>query len=164
MKNITKTVFLGSLSLLFILPTLAKVKTTSMYIFGVATSLIDSSTYITSIQHLDTAYLDTKTKFLGGRGEYSIQLQTYLEQTTGKANLVTSIFFNEKHKKLQKEWEHVRNKALRDTMLVVKPIIQEPVFTTTTWMKPVEEIPVKEKSSKKKKRASIQEESSEVQP
>ena len=47
--------------------------------FGVATSFNDSTLYITEIQEISGAYIDSKTKFLVERDNYSYQLRDYLK-------------------------------------------------------------------------------------
>lgn len=51
-----------------------------VYLFGFAASFNDSTVYFTELQRLDSAYIDTKTKFLYSRENYSYQLQDYLDQ------------------------------------------------------------------------------------
>lgn len=88
----------------------AKVKQKPVYIFGFAESFVDTVGYITDVQFLDSAYVDTKTKFLVGRNMYSVQLQQYLQQNTDCKNPVTSIFFADKKEKLEKKQLSIRNK------------------------------------------------------
>ena len=52
-------------------------QTISMY--GFAASYNDSTVYFTEIQSVDSAYIDSKTKFLYGRSDYSYQLRNYLD-------------------------------------------------------------------------------------
>ena len=60
----------------------AKVKVApKMYIFGFSASFKNSIVYFTDIQELDSAWIDTKTKFLLGRDSYSAQLKDYLSTT-----------------------------------------------------------------------------------
>ena len=74
----------------------AKVKQKPIYIFGFAASFTDSIGYVTDVQYLDSAYVDTKNKFLIGRNMYSVQLQQYLQENMDCKNPITSIFFGEK--------------------------------------------------------------------
>ena len=57
---------LGLLLLFFIcfISGFAATKQTKIYMFGVATSFNDSTLYITEIQEISGAYIDSKTKFL----------------------------------------------------------------------------------------------------
>ena len=88
----------------------AKVKQKPVYIFGFAASFTDSVSYITDVQYLDSAYVDTKSKFLIGRNMYSVQLQQYLQENMDCKNPITSIFFAEKEEKLQKKLLSVRRR------------------------------------------------------
>lgn len=99
----------------------AKVKQKPVYIFGFATAFTDSTGYITDIQCLDSAFVDTKTKFLIGRNMYSIQLQEYLEQNENCKHPITSIFFGDK-KKLEKKRLSIRNRYEKYRDFTVKPI------------------------------------------
>lgn len=80
----------------------AKVKQKPMYLFGFATSFVDSLAYVTDVQYIDSSYVDTKTKFLVGRNMYSIQLQQFLMKNEGCKHPVTSIFFGKKKEKVEK--------------------------------------------------------------
>ncbi|MBO4841401.1 MAG: hypothetical protein J5524_09940 [Bacteroidaceae bacterium] len=88
----------------------AKVKQKPIYIFGFAASFTDSIGYVTDVQYLDSAYVDTKNKFLIGRNMYSVQLQQYLQENMDCKNPITSIFFGEKKEKLQKKQLSVRRR------------------------------------------------------
>ena len=46
-----------------------------VYMFGFAASFNDSTVYFTNVQTVDSAWMDTKTKFLLGRDNYSYQLR-----------------------------------------------------------------------------------------
>ena len=71
----------------------AKVKQQPVYMFGFATSFVDSIAYITEIQLIDSAYVDTKTTFLIGRSGYSMEFQDYLDKNENCKHPVTSILF-----------------------------------------------------------------------
>lgn len=75
----------------------AKVKLSSVYLYGFAATFNDSTVYFTEIQHLDSVGIDSKTKFLYHREDYSAQLQDYLEsQGTPNATCITSFSTNKK--------------------------------------------------------------------
>ena len=80
----------------------AKVKQKPVYLFGFATSFVDSLAYVTDVQYMDSSYVETKTKFLVGRNIYSIQLQQFLMKNEGCKHPVTSIFFGKKKEKVEK--------------------------------------------------------------
>lgn len=75
----------------------AKNRVTPTYMFGIAASFNDSTVYFTGIQKVDSAYINTKTKFLAGRDNYSYQLKNYLA-SKGEANrtCITTFAFSEK--------------------------------------------------------------------
>lgn len=54
-------------------------KPTRLFVYGFAASFNDSTVYITNIEELDTAWVDTKTGFLYSRDNYSYQLRDYLK-------------------------------------------------------------------------------------
>ncbi len=99
------------------LVSVAKEKKTTIYIFGYAASYVDSLAYVTDIQKLDSAYIETKGGFLIGRGAYSGQLEQYVQQYTGKENINTAVFFSEKKKKLEKTLQRVTSLCQKDTVL-----------------------------------------------
>lgn len=57
----------------------AENKVQTLYIYGFAASFNDSTVYFTDIQKVDSAYIDSKTKFLIERENYSYQLKDYLK-------------------------------------------------------------------------------------
>jgi len=57
-----------------------KVAVPKMYMFGFAASFTDSIVHFTDIQEVDSAWIDTKSKFLLSREEYSYQLRDYLNE------------------------------------------------------------------------------------
>lgn len=88
----------------------AKIKQKPVYLFGFATSFVDSLAYITDVQYIQSAYIDTKTKFLIGRNLYSVQFQDFLEENEGCKHAVTSIFFGDKKEKMEKKLLSVRRR------------------------------------------------------
>ena len=69
-----------------------KVRQTPAYLFGYALSPVDSVVYLTSIQRVDTVYMEKKTKMLMGRSLYSDQLQQYLENSMGVRGAICAVF------------------------------------------------------------------------
>lgn len=53
-------------------------KPTKIYIYGFSASFNDSTVYFTDIMELDSAWINTKNKFLYERNSYSYQLKNYL--------------------------------------------------------------------------------------
>ena len=81
----------------------AKVERTTVYMFGFSASFTDSVAYITDIQQLDSAYIDTKTDFLMDRVVYSEQLQTYVEALELMGNCTCSVCFHTKTNQVQED-------------------------------------------------------------
>lgn len=92
---------------LLLMPSLmfALQKQEQLYVYGVATSFNDSTVYITEIQQLDSAWVDTKTGFLYSRNNYSFQLRDHLK-ANGFATPTCVTYFA----KTRKEIETLRNK------------------------------------------------------
>ena len=101
--------------------TVAKVREKPIYMFGFAISFVDSLAYITDVQYIESAYIDSKSKFLVGRNMYSVQLQHFLEKNEGCQHPVTSIFFGKK-KKMEKKMLSIRQKYERGNVYVLKNI------------------------------------------
>ena len=109
----------------------AKVKQKPVYMFGFAESFTDSIGYITSVQYMDSAYVDTKTKFLIGRNVYSVQLQQYLQQNEGCKHPVSSVFFGTKKEKVEKKLNAVRHRYEKYKEYTIKTI--DFVFTPEAY-------------------------------
>ena len=91
--------------MLTVLPTEAKrLKTNKVYMFGFSASFKDSTIYVTDIQNVPEAWIDTKTKFLLGRDNYSYQLKNYLTDKLNMPNRVCMVFFGMSKKKAEKEY------------------------------------------------------------
>ena len=67
----------------------AKPKKKTIYMFGLSCDYNDSIMYITEIQKIEPAYIESKTGFLYDRTIYSQQLQIFIEEA---ANHLRSIF------------------------------------------------------------------------
>lgn len=87
----------------------AKNEPKTAYIFGFASSFNDSTVYITTVQQLDSVYIQGKGKFLVSRENYSYQLRDYLEQQ-GAGYRTCCVFFDTDQKKAEKRWMKLFNK------------------------------------------------------
>ncbi len=76
-----------------------------VYMYGMATSLMDSVVYITDIQYVDKAVLNAKTSFLEARTMYSEQLRSHLEQQGLPPYMTCAVSFNVKKQKLDKAYQ-----------------------------------------------------------
>lgn len=92
----------------------AKPKQTKVYVFGVSISYTDSLTFITDIQPLPTAYVDTKTGFLYDRSIYSQQLQMWIEANKRQPETTCAIFFSKNRGRLEKKFLKLQNKIRKD--------------------------------------------------
>lgn len=100
----------------------AKPKQTKVYIFGVSINFIDSVTYITDVQALEPAYIETRTGFLYDRSIYSQQLQIWVEYAKNQPNTTCTIFFDTNKSKLEKRYLKIRNKFTKDQTTKIKSL------------------------------------------
>ncbi len=113
MKKIIKTAIMALvLCSGWTLQTTAKGKMEPRYVFGFSASFADSTVYFTDIQKLDSTWIDTKSKFLLGREQYSSQLKAYFN-SKGMPNRTCIIMFDKDQKKVEKKL-----KKLKDTYTV----------------------------------------------
>ena len=133
----------------------AKVERTTVYIFGFSASFTDSVAYITDVQQLDSAYIETKYDFLMDRVVYSDQLQTYLEAVKQMPNSTCTVFFHTKKNKLMEEYNKIRKRYSGDESVMLKELtdggfkFQSPVYEPPVKVTPE---PVESKAAKKEKR------------
>ena len=78
--------------------------TDNIYMFGFSASFKDSVVYTTDIQNVEGLWIDTKSKFLLNRDEYSHQLKVYLTEKLKQENRICMVFFYDKKKKAEKEF------------------------------------------------------------
>ena len=94
-------------------------KKKGMYMVGVSASFTDSLIYFTDIQFLDSVELD-KNELLPMRGQYSDQLDSYLEQVKGMENRTCFIYFDEKKSKVEKAIKKMKGKYQKEGKVVIK--------------------------------------------
>ena len=75
-----------------------------MYVFGVAASFNDTIVHFTDIQTLDSAWVDSKTKFLLGRENYSYQLRDYISAMLNMPHRTCITFYGTNRGKLEKQY------------------------------------------------------------
>ena len=92
-----------------------------MYMVGVSASFTDSLIYFTDIQFFDSVSLD-KNKLLPMRGQYSEQLDNYLENKLGLKDRTCFIYFDAKKAKLEKTMKKMKDKYIKDGKAVLKEI------------------------------------------
>ena len=92
-----------------------------MYMVGVSASFTDSLIYFTDIQFLDSVELD-KNELLPMRGQYSDQLDSYLEQVKGMENRTCFIYFDEKKSKVEKTIKKMKEKYQKDGKSILRDL------------------------------------------
>lgn len=98
-----------------------KTPSNKVYGFGVAASFKDTVVYITEIQELDSAVIDSKG-FLKGRPAYSLQLKTFMEESMKQEHQTCMIFFDRDIAKLKKAEEKLRKVYKKDKSVVIENI------------------------------------------
>ena len=88
---------------------MAQDRKTTVYMFGFSASFNDSTVYITDIQEIEDAWINSKSGFLKNRDDYSYQLQNYLKQK-GEQTPTCVTFFALKEKDIQKKYENIKEK------------------------------------------------------
>jgi hypothetical protein len=78
-----------------------------IYIFGMAASFTDTIVHFTSIQEVDSAWLDKKRGFLVGRDSYSSQLREYLYGQLQLMSRTCLVIYDTKRKKLEKKYDNM---------------------------------------------------------
>ena len=137
------------------------VVTEKIYMFGFAASFNDTIVHFTEIQPLDSAYLDSKTKFLLGRNLYSNDLRSYLT-SKDLPHRTCIVIYDKKLSKLQKRYLKMKKlyeggkkqKAHNDIRVIAAADFQFKPFDKSLYVveQEAEEVqkPKKEKKSKKK--------------
>lgn len=111
--------YLLALLLFVSLTASAKYEPKTIYVYGFVASFNDSTIYFTGIQKLDSAYIDSKTKFLYSRENYSYQLRDYLDAHGMKhATCITSFAFTQKD--AEKKYFKLRKKYLKGAQFDIK--------------------------------------------
>ena len=100
----------------------AKVERTTVYMFGFSASFTDSVAYITDVQRVDSAYIDTKTDFLLDRVVYSDQLQVFMESLNVMKDCTCAVLFSTKKSKLEEEYKRLRKRYQEDGGIVLKDL------------------------------------------
>ena len=80
------------------------VMTPRIYMFGFAASFTDSTVYFTPVQAVDSVWIDSKTGFLMGRDNYSLQLKNMLANKMQRPNRTCIVMFGKKRKDLENKF------------------------------------------------------------
>lgn len=82
---------------------------TKVYMFGFATSFNDSTVYLTDIQQVDMAWIDTRTDFIYGRQDFSYQFAEHLRSDENPYPTAL-VIFAEKRKDIEKKYLKLRKR------------------------------------------------------
>jgi hypothetical protein len=74
-----------------------------MYMFGFAAAFTDTIVYFTDIVEVDSAWIESKNKFLQGRTFYSRQLREYLSKEKQMPQRTCVVVYSTKRKKAEKK-------------------------------------------------------------
>ena len=80
-----------------------KVQVPKMYIFGFAASFNDTIVHFTQVQELDSAWIDSKNKFMQTRELYSYQFRDFLTNKKQMPRRTCVVFANKNRKKVEKK-------------------------------------------------------------
>lgn len=141
-----------------------------VYMFGFAASFNDSTVYFTDVQAVDSAWMDTKTKFLLGRENYSYQLRNYLTDNLNEKNRTCIVMFGLKKEKVEKKYLKLKKQytVKANNKFIIKhltsddfkfvaidmsePEVEEVVAETTTTETVDNTAPKQDRKPKKNKR------------
>lgn len=98
-------------------------KPTKVYMYGFAASFNDSTVYFTTLQEVDSAYIDSKTKFLYSRENYSYQLHDYLS-AHGAADYTCATIFALSRKAAEKKYAKLHKRYTQGGKYTVKDLSQ----------------------------------------
>lgn len=87
-------------------------KAPHMYMFGFSTSFTDSVVYITDIQELKGVWIESKSKFLLSRDNYSYQLKNYMDDQLQQPNRLSVVFFSTSKKGIEKKLAKLKRKYI----------------------------------------------------
>ena len=127
-----------------------KIVITSANAFGFSASFTDSTVYFTNIRTADSLFMDNKTKFILGRENYSYQLKDYIENQLGGKNRTCVFFYNVNAKKLQKQYNKMREKYQGGSFIVKTISDSEFSFTPVDMSEQVDADEIKSKQKREK--------------
>ena len=97
----------------------AKPKARTVYMFGIGVSFTDSVAYLTEVQPVTPAYIESATGFLYDRSLYALQLRNLLEETYNLPNTTCVVMFSRSQKKMDKKREKMRKRFMKDESLTL---------------------------------------------
>lgn len=115
-----RTIVMATLSLVAF-NAIAANRNAKLYIFGFAASFNDSTVYFTDIQEVDSAWVDSKTKFLYSRDNYSYQLRDYLK-AKGFNHPTCITMYSQKRKDIDKKLASMKKRYMEVGKYDIKTI------------------------------------------
>ncbi len=101
----------------------------TVYVFGVGDSMRDSTVFITSVQRIDSANLQKRTKLLLDRPYLSTQLKMHFAQTLNDPNRLCILYYAKSEKEATKKQIKVRKNYLDEGAIVKQLTPDEFKFT-----------------------------------
>lgn len=131
-----------------------KSETKPIYIFGFSASFNDSTVYFTDIQHLDSAWIEHKTKFLLGRENFSYQLRDYLAESKSLPSRTCIVIYAFSKKDITKKMASIKKKYVGTNKqpYAINYIAPQEFSFKYVDMSPDEEVAEKPKAKKEKKK------------
>ena len=81
-----------------------------VYMFGFSASFKDSVVYITEIEDVKGAWIDSMSKFLQNRDSYSYQLKQHMTDQYQEPERVCVVFYTTSKKEIEKKLKKLRKK------------------------------------------------------
>lgn len=142
-----RQLFIGMSLLVGSLSVQARFRLEPVYMFGYAFSVVDSVSYVTEIQKVETAWVHSKYGFLKYRPQYAEQLKNFIDSTTLHRDVICAIYFDKKKSTVQKLRQQVEGRKTRlDQALRKQELPSGFHFRSEVW----DDEPLERKSRKKK--------------
>lgn len=108
-----------------------------VYAFSYGTCFNDSTVFISAVEVLEGAVVDSKTKFLVDRSRYSNRMKAYLDTHYDGAH-TCAVFFDKKRDSLEKLYAKLRRTIKKDThtTLVEIPVTEFKLSASTEAEQP----------------------------
>lgn len=112
----------------------AKPKKCTVYMYGIGASFTDSVAYITEVQPVEPAYIETSTGFLYDRSLYALQLRNLLEEQYGIKDPTCVVFFSKKKRSMERSREKIKKGYIAgDGFRVMRMPLGAFSFTPEPW-------------------------------
>lgn len=148
--NYKSRIILSLLALMMAINVSAANKKTTVYAFGFSACFTDSVVYFTDIQRLDGATVDTKTKFLADRSQYSDQMRQYFNDN-GQRNRTCIIVYGLSQNEAEKKLVKLRNKYTKGGRYDIKYLTANDFAFKVPSYDSEEKVPVAKVDESKKK-------------